>query len=404
MRFGGEFIEFMTQCEQAGIDPKVLSLGGLYTDSLMPKPKYDDLSLRVLLDIGEHGSEWSFYVGEQLRHMQRCDTGGYAITEHLAEVFRVDDEMAEVGKLSEARWLSPEGLQLIPNDSNLKLAQAMNEAIESALMTLKVELMRSFAYSESLYGLPLELVYITGGGSRLPGIEQYLQRALLTTIVPLPVPEEMSGVLRGPRIDGAQDYLAFAMADGLARRLYSQSINFRKGEFSYSRNSGVLRSVAISISIAIFCILALQGARLYIEQVNALKQIAQLEADVEQLGQALIGKEGLELDTLKFKVNSAKEGRVLVPETSALDTLGEVSKFITKDTEVELDRLTITLAPSGRGSLEMRGKTETVGDVSAVIAAVEKTSCFSERVKKDKVSKSVDNRTSFRVTASSKCK
>ena len=72
--------------------------------------------------------------------------------------------------------------------------------------------------------------------------------------------------------------------------------------------------------------------------------------------------------------------------------------------EVELDRLTIALKGNRRGSLELRGKTSTVGEVSSVIEAVEKTSCFSERVKKDKVSKSVDERTVFRVTASSKCK
>lgn len=399
-----ELHEYMAECKRYGVDPKSLTLGGLYTQKLVPPPAFGDLSMRVLLDIGERGSEWTVFVGDQIRHIQRCDIGGFAITQTLAEVFRVDDEMAEVGKLSEAKWLNPAALKLLHNETNGKLAMAMNDAIERALLPLKVELSRSLAFAESRYGLPIEVVYVTGGCSRLPGIHEYLQHVVLAQVKPLMPPEEMNSILPRERADGVQDYLAFAMADGLARRLYNQAINFRKNEFAYARNSGALRSITSSIVVALLMIMTLQGVRLYFEQIGALEEIAKLEAEVERLGQSILGKEGLELDTLKFKVNSAKENKVLVPEISAFDTLGELSKFISQETEVELDRLTIILSPGGRGSLEMRGKTKTVGDVSAVISAVEQSSCFSERVKKDKVSKSVDERTTFRVTASSKCK
>ena len=93
-----------------------------------------------------------------------------------------------------------------------------------------------------------------------------------------------------------------------------------------------------------------------------------------------------------------------IPEISVLDTFGELSKEIEKSVEVELDVLNITLTPGGRGQLSLRGKTQTVGDVSQIIAALEKTSCFSNKVKKDKVTKSVDGRTTFRISASSSCK
>ena len=264
--------------------------------------------------------------------------------------------------------------------------------------------MRSFAFSEFNLGVPIEAIYILGGSSKLEGIEAYLEETLSIPVRHPKFPTDMNQNLRPSRSDGHQDYLAFLMADGLARRLYTKTINFRKNEFSYSRDSGLIRSLAIAITLTIFCLVTLQGLRLYFEQVDALQEIAKLESEVEQLGLSLLGKEGLELDTLKFKVNSSKEKKVLVPEISAFDTLGELSKFISKDVEVELNRITISLNPNGRGSLEMQGKTTTVGNVSAVIEAVEQTSCFSDRVKKDKVSKSVDERTAFRVTASSTCK
>ena len=399
-----ELDQFFEDCLQAGIDPKVLTLGSLYTDSLVPTSPLGDLSHIVILDIGERGSEWSFYLGSELRHLQRCDVGGQMITQQLAEVFKVDDEMAEMGKMSEARWLKADAFQFITDKNQAQLAQRINEAIIQALLPLKSELIRSFAFSEINLEVPIEAIYLTGGSSELEGIDAYLEAELDIPIRRLSFPEDMTQVLSPERGMGTQDYLAFLMADGLARRLYSNTINFRKNEYSYSRDSGIIRSLAIAVSLTLLCITALQGVRLYFEQLDALAEIAQLEAEVEQLGQSLLGKEGLELDTLKFKVNSSKEKKVLVPEVSAFDTLGELSKFISKDVEVELDRITVSLNPNGRGSLEMQGKTTTVGDVSSVIKAVEKTSCFSERVKKDKVSKSVDERTAFRVTASSKCK
>lgn len=400
-----EFEQFFSTSLQAGIDPKVLTLGGLYTDSFVPESLLGDLSHIVILDLGESGAEWSNYLGGELRYLQRSDTGGYAITQKLAETFKVDDDKeAEEGKLSEARWVNPESLAKLVDKNSLQLTQKINESIEEALAPLRGELIRSFAFSEFTLGVPIETIYILGGSSRLEGIEAYLEDALNIPVRHLNFPTDMTETLKPNRRDGHQDYLAFLMADGLARRLYTQTINFRKNEFSYSRDSGIIRSLAIAISLTIFCLVTLQGIRLYFEQLDALQEIAQLESEVEQLGLSLLGKEGLELDTLKFKVNSSKEKKVLVPEVSVFDTLGELSKFISKDIEVELNRITISLNPNGRGSLEMQGKTTTVGNVSAVIDAVEQTSCFSDRVKKDKVSKSVDERTAFRVTASSTCK
>ena len=398
-----DFEEFMGQCLAAQVDPKVLTLGGLYTESIIPQSPHNDLSHQVLLDIGAQGAEWTFYLAGKIKYLQRCDVGGQKITQELAEVFKVDDEMAEIGKLSEAKWLSTEALNLIEEGNQKQLAQRINEAIEEALQPLKAELIRSLAFAEMNQKIPIEKIYLTGGTSKLAGINNYLEQVLNMPVHYLDYPQEMSQYLSTGR-DGSQDYLSYLMADGLAQRLYTKSINLRKDEFSYARDAGILRSLSLAVSIALLCIVVLQGTRLYYEQMTALDEIALLENEVEQLGVSLLGKEDLELDTIKFKVNSAKERKVLVPETSAFDTLGELSKFIEKDVEVELDRLTIALKDNGRGSLELRGKTTTVGEVSSVIEAVEKTSCFSERVKKDKVSKSVDERTVFRVTASSKCK
>ena len=160
----------------------------------------------------------------------------------------------------------------------------------------------------------------------------------------------------------------------------------------------------IAICFTLLAIVGLQGARLYMEQVTALDELAQLNHEVEQLGQSLFGREGLELDTIKVKVDSARKTRVLIPEVSAFATLGELSRYIDRNINIEVDFIDINLTPGGRGSLNVKGKTQSIGDVSSIMSAVKKTTCFAERAKQDKVRKSTDGRHKFTITSSSNCK
>ena len=396
-----EFDEFMTLCEQSGLDPKVLTLGGIYNHNLIASD--DDHALSVLLDMGASGSEWIIYRGRQLVHIQRGDVGGAAVTQALADAFKVDYETAEVGKLSEAKWTSPQELAQL-DEQGQRLAQTINQTIERGLRPLLSDLGRSLAHCEAEQQGSVKELQLVGEASVLMGVHDLLSTQLQTTVKPLILPRELVALSDRKGYSAQRSFLAYSMAQGLAQRLYTKTINLRRGDYAYAGDSGVIRNLMIAVVFTLLAVVSLKGAELYLKGVNAETELATLQAEVDEFGERLLGKTGLELDTLKLKVTSAKELKILIPETSALDALGELSKYIDKEVVVELDRVSINLRPGSRGSLELQGKTKTVGDVSAVIAAVEQTSCFSERVKKEKVTKSVDERTSFRVTASSTCK
>ena len=406
-----EFDDFMRRCTAVGLDPKVVTLGGIYAHNLILDSVHntaeDEASsqrdLEVLLDIGESGAEWVIYQGERLFHIQRADVGGGSITSALSETFRVDEESAEQGKLSEARWMRPEALNLIDDANGLQLASAFNRVIEESLAPLLGELGRSFAYCERIYGMNISKVHITGGGSRLKGIGQLISDRLMVRVVALSPQTEMLPHLSSAEVDGVHDYLAFAMAHGLAKRLHVRTINLRKSEHQYSGDSGLVRGLVIALMLTLLAVAGLQGSRIYVEHESARAELIELEREVSDLGQRLFGSEGMELDTIKAKVESAKKAKVLIPDVSVLSVLKDLSTYIEKRDGLELDNLSINLKPSGRGSLMMKGKAGTIGDVSMIISAVKKSSCFAERVKKEKVTKAIDDRKSFHITSSSTC-
>lgn len=415
-----EFDEFMARCAAVGLDPKVLTLGGLYTHHLTAElealnspsvtisdpliDEADDMTpppeLSVLLDIGESGAEWVIYHGERLYHIQRADVGGAAITRALAKAFRVDEESAEQGKVSEARWIRADALDLVEDGNAKQLAVAFNNVIEESLAPLLGELGRSFAYCERRHGLTVSQVQLMGECARLKGIGQLIADRLMVDVRALSTPEELQRV---STVGGSQDYLAFAMAQGLAKRLHTRSINLRKGDHQYAGDSGVVRSLIVALLLTLFAIAGLQGARVYFEHQEALAELASLELEVNRLGQELFGSEGMELDTIKSNVESAKRAKVLIPEESALSVLRDLSEYIKREPNLELDKLSISLKPSGRGSLSLAGKAVKIGDVSMVLEAVKQSRCFAERAKREKTTNAMDGRKSFRITSSSTC-
>ena len=426
-----DFEDFIQRCESVGIDPKVLTLGGIYTHDWLveylgsaspaekvlehsletPLDASDELiersqpsSLTVFLDIGEQGAEWVVYRGDRLCHIQRADIGGGAVTQALAQTFKVDYDSAEEGKLSEARWVRPEALRLIEDPKSNRLASALNQVVEDALHPLKRELARSLMDCEQRFGASVGEVYLMGGGSKLKGLDLLLADQLMLKVSALPPSQEMTAVLDYERVDGTQDYLAFVMARGLAKRLYNRSINLRRGPYSYAGDSGLFRGLTFAICLTLLAIVGLQGGRLYMEQSAALDELAALNREVDELGQSLFGSEGMELETIQLKVQSAKETKVLIPEVSAFATLGELSRSIGQDINIEIDSIDINLKPGGRGSMRFRGKTQTIGDVSSIMSAVKETTCFAERAKQDKVRNSTDGRRIFTITSSSSCK
>ena len=111
------------------------------------------------------------------------------------------------------------------------------------------------------------------------------------------------------------------------------------------------------------------------------------------------GKESGDLKkALTWQANKGKNEKS-IPKASAFQVLSQVSEEISSDLKVDVNHFELSLASN---KLQLRGKTGSGGDVERLVEALQRIKCLKQ-VKKERVEKSVDDRTKFRVSATSSC-
>jgi Tfp pilus assembly PilM family ATPase len=394
------FDQHFQTLQNMDLDPKVLTLPQIAISAIAPQ----HAEPIALIDIGTHSTSWGIYHQGNLEQCAMCHEGGSAITTALSKTFKVNIESAEEGKLKEAVLLSEQDLQAIQDHRMNTRSRAINDAIFEALTPMVREISRALAAYEEASHQEIKYVYLMGGGSALRGLLPYLEHTLATRVqylqAPLPLQQVSS---RAAQDEILSEHVAYGMSALISSRNFSRLINFRKDEYVYKGDFNFIKHAGISVSVASIFFLLFFGFTMDLQYKQAQHKLTALETEIKSLGTRLLGTEDLSIDEIQEKLAKKSKFADAIPEVSALDTLGELSKEVEIEVQVELDHLHINMLPGSRATLTLNGKTATVGDVSSLIKAVEKTSCFANKVKKDKVSKAVDQRTSFKISASSSC-
>ena len=397
------FEEVFAEMGSLGLNPKLLTLSGLTFGQLASLPPAGQAT--VFLDLGARGAEWAILDASGVRRVHRVNVGGDDLTRAISELYSIEEGRAEDLKLRDrnVRLLSPEQLAAVPEAHSAQVAR-LQALLEGALAPILQELARSLAAVEADLGLEVSELHLAGGGAHLGGLAPYLEGRLGVRVLGAAPPPELELLTPAAERGGSQRlHVAYAMAMTLARRLDRKVANFRSGAFAYQGDSDALRGAFVWLFVALTLSAVLHSARLLAEVEALEREVGALEEEGRTLSRALMGSE-LEPSALKTRVKAQQAVAADVPEVSALDTLGELSEAVSREVSVELDTLNIALPPGGRGRIELTGKAKDVGEVSAVQAALEAGSCFASKVKKDQVSKAVDGRTKFRITAAASCK
>lgn len=397
------FEEVLAEMSTQGLNPKLLTLSGLTFGQLAPAPAPGQAL--AVLDLGARGAEWAILDSSGVRRVHRVDVGGEALTRAMSELYSIEEGRAEDLKLRDrnVRLLTPEQLAAVPEHLSAQVGR-LQALLEGALAPVTQELARSLAAAEAALGVEVGALALVGGAASLPGLAAHLEARLGLRASLAAPPADLEALSSAVDRGGAQRaHVAYAMAMTLARRLDRKTANFRAGAFAYQGDSDALRGAFAWLFVALALSGTLHVTRLSGEVDSLAREVAALQEEGRALSRALMGAE-LEPSTLKTRVKAQQAVAADVPEVSALDTLGELSEAISREVSVELDTLNVALPPGGRGRIELIGKARDVAEVSAVQAALEASSCFSSKVKKDQVSKAVDGRTKFRITAAASCK
>ncbi len=184
-------------------------------------------------------------------------------------------------------------------------------------------------------------------------------------------------------------------------RTHQSELNFRKGDFAYTGELSFLRGRILTLAAAAMFLIVLAS-------IGAISKKRVLEAEYESLKRQvttlsvpILGEESSDVDLLYMQVTSTNpKNTATIPENSAFRLLFQLSDAIDESLEVDVDRVDIDIE---RKNMSMKGKTQSGDFVERLVESFEKTKCFKGQVKKERVEKSVDDRTKFRLSATTTC-
>jgi type IV pilus assembly protein PilM len=142
------------------IDVDTFALGNAFAlrGSLSPTVDRDDRSV-ALVDIGANKTNVNILQGTTSYFTREIYLGGDDLTSAIAKRFSVEAHQAELMKRD-------------PGDNGEEIRQVVMPVIED----LANEIHLSFDYFENQFDHEVEEVYLSGGGSRLPFVEESLER------------------------------------------------------------------------------------------------------------------------------------------------------------------------------------------------------------------------------------
>lgn len=400
------FAELLAALELHGIDPKVMSIGPLSIYNLYDHAIGAETQVPVaILDLGHGHSELSIFDRGEPQVVRDIAGGGQQITLALAAAFHVEPAQAERGKISEGFVAAPgaEDTEIdIEPETATSRRRLVAETCRRALGPVVREVRRSMVAHEMRTGRAVERLYLTGGTSLLAGLPEYLESEFKVTVVSLePLRAGFNKLAdSGERV---RPFVAKSLALSLRAfsRAHQSQVNFRKGDFAYTGDFGFLQGRIITLGVAALLMIMLGSLVALTKKQRLEAEYAALKARVTAISVSVLGFETDDVDQLYNTVVAAdRTSANPIPEYDAMQMLAQISEKIPFDLEVDVDLLDINL---DNKRMQLQGKTPSAGDVERIGEALRATPCFRGDINNERVEKSVDDKTKFRMTATATC-
>ncbi len=380
---------FLHELSGIGVDPRFLPVDAGVLSNLgrfLP----EDADNVVLLDIGRHSTKLCALVDGVPLLQRTLDWGGRDIDAALESQYQFDPGDLEDYK---QRVATLRGYQDDPEVG--KMVQAVQEATRPLVALLRTTLV---AFEEER-DLEVEAVYLCGGGAKLRGLEDHLHEELGLAFTALPLPPAPGDVPE----PGPEHAMAYALALRGLNAGKSTQVDFRIGEFAYRRNiQRMQRAGAVAVALVAVLVVIGMGVAVF-NAIRLQAQDAMLMADVrgavkesfpEVADSALVTTSGAvnimqsEMDIMREMIETIDPAN----QTTAFDTLRDLSNAVPKDTKIDVNYLDI-----GEESIQVKAVTDKFETVDNIEAALKRSPKFAEAYAHNK-DKARDGTTKFELT------
>jgi len=353
---------------KAGCEPRILEAEGLVLGNLATL--FDLPGKRVLIDIGHRKTTFCLLVDEHPVAARTLPIGGLALSEAIAK---------------DRGWTLDEAERAKCEDGVFHLG--FNGAAPGAVAVLDRiarETMRFLESLEEVVGGAAETqiaaLTLMGGSARLLRIDEYLSERTGIPATRLSLPPEAEGAA----LVAGGDPVLFAPAVALALRGTAQAqtrVNFRQDEFAYRKDlrqyfTRDMRPTAVLAGVA-----ALLGCTWIASSVVLdSRRASQLEGRAEQLYSEAFPNQPVPENPVSAMSQAGRKARDLADflgvyggNLSALDLLGEISRRVPGDLDVQFEQVSID-----PNLIRIKAFSSSIADVERLKTELAKFEVFKE--------------------------
>lgn len=287
----------------------------------------------MLVDVGARSTEVTVLVDGRTQSFRSVAVGARTIAQTFASQFATDS--AQTGA-SEADLLRSHAMLLPPGVSpETPEERLLHDATVTAVGPLLRELRLTLSlWLKRAHRRP-DRVVLTGGTAGLRGLHDFLQAALGTEVVPLPLAELPHAKVAGADqlADKAAQCLAQALAAGEVEA--DLDVDFRQGDLAFEGDFQILRQRLPQLAVFVVLALCLLGIRTSLQyRALAIEQEQQL-GQLAALTKQLTGKAVRDFDAAAAELakDDAVDMAALYPDLSAFKVMEELARIYDRVTE-----------------------------------------------------------------------
>ena len=374
--------------QNSGIDPNSILVGPFALGELAPYIENMVDGAIAILDIGHLRSDFCFLKDGETLGGRTLNKGIGVIDKAIKKRFNLSPNEIEYFKHNQLD-LSKKVL-----DPELKpLFELSTLSLESFIKELK----QTILSYEKETKLPLKRLYISGGGAKIKGIEQYLQSRLKVDVE-----------LLNPNIETNPIYMDYIPYSGVALGTALSAINKRKkrvdlrrGKLAFVKDTSKIRAYMIK-GVVYLLILYIGWLFSMLSKYYALQnELNWQKKQLANITKKLSGKEITDFNRISLILKSEKrrEEKAPIPEYDVFDILEEMSKLIPQDINHEIERLEIR---SGR--VEIVGKVDSLSEATSIVKALEGWETCFKNVQLTRTNEILrEQRTKYTINIETKC-